>query len=213
MKKIYILKDRLDGMEYIGQTCHSLEKRLGDGYKPGTRIREAIDRDGIENFDKEILEDGLTDEQADEREQYYIRTRNTIWPNGLNLESGGKHSKVNEVSKRKISETLTGHEVNNEMKEKISNSLKEYFKNHNSPMLGKSHTEETRQKISQSLQGKIYPSHRKRVLQFTKDGQFIAEYPSQTEASLQSGVSQGNIGMCCRGERKSAGKYIWSFAD
>lgn len=49
----------------------------------------------------------------------------------------------------------------------------------------------------------------KPVLQFTKDGQFVAEYPSISEASRQTAIHLSNIASCCRGKRKTAGGFIW----
>lgn len=55
---------------------------------------------------------------------------------------------------------------------------------------------------------------KKPVLQYTKDGNFIAEYSSQKEAAL---LVFGNeryhksISGCCRGNRKEAKGYIWRY--
>jgi hypothetical protein len=55
---------------------------------------------------------------------------------------------------------------------------------------------------------------KKPVLQYTKDGNFIAEYSSQKEAAL---LVFGNeryhksISGCCRGDRKEAKGYIWRY--
>lgn len=208
MKKIYLLKDRLDGMEYIGQTCCSLQSRLGRGYKEGTKIREALDRDGIENFDKIVLEDGLTEEQADEREQYYIRTRNTLWPNGLNLQGGGKNSSTHPETRRRLSEVKLGHEVSEETRKKMSENRKGIL----SWNKGKKdiYSSETLKKMSKSHQGKI-TWNAKKVRQYTKDGQFIAEYLSTLAAEKQTGINQRHISAVCRGERKSAGSFLWEY--
>ena len=50
----------------------------------------------------------------------------------------------------------------------------------------------------------------KPVLQFTKNGDFICEYPSIAECG-RNGFNEGNIAACCRGERKSADGYIWRY--
>lgn len=52
----------------------------------------------------------------------------------------------------------------------------------------------------------------KPLLQFTKEGQFVAEYPSVTEASRQTGISIYNISSVCNNRRKTAGGSIWKFA-
>ena len=56
---------------------------------------------------------------------------------------------------------------------------------------------------------------KKAVLQFTKDGKFVAEYPSTIEAARQTSINQGNISNCCNGRKsyKSAGKYVWRYKE
>ena len=51
----------------------------------------------------------------------------------------------------------------------------------------------------------------KPVSQFTLDGEFIKVYPSASEASRQTGIC--NIGKCCNGKQKTAGGFIWRFAE
>jgi len=50
------------------------------------------------------------------------------------------------------------------------------------------------------------------VVQLTMDGIIVKEYYSQMQASRDTGISQGNIGMCCRGERRSASGFKWEYA-
>lgn len=60
---------------------------------------------------------------------------------------------------------------------------------------------------------KAYEVTSKPVLQFTKSGEFIAEYSSTCEAERQTGIKQTNISKCCLGRKsyKSAGNYIWKY--
>lgn len=53
----------------------------------------------------------------------------------------------------------------------------------------------------------------KPIIQYTKNGEFIAEYSSAKEASSQTKINQGNISMCCLNKYgyKTAGGYIWKF--
>ena len=51
----------------------------------------------------------------------------------------------------------------------------------------------------------------KAVLQFTRQGELVNEYPSICEASRQTRINQGHISSCCLGKRKSAGKYVWQY--
>ena len=49
------------------------------------------------------------------------------------------------------------------------------------------------------------------ILQFTKDGAYIKEWPSLSEAYRQLGIHPSNICHCLKGKRKSAGGYIWKY--
>jgi hypothetical protein len=55
-------------------------------------------------------------------------------------------------------------------------------------------------------------SHKcKEVNQFSKDGILVATYPSVNEARRNTSIL--NISQCCRGNRKSAGGFIWKFKE
>lgn len=51
----------------------------------------------------------------------------------------------------------------------------------------------------------------KPVYQYTLDGTFVREWPSLKEIYRQTGWYFANISACCRGERKSAYGYVWSY--
>ena len=53
----------------------------------------------------------------------------------------------------------------------------------------------------------------KSVLQFSKTGELIAEYPSIGEAERQTGCNNGKICECCKGKRKSTGGFIWRYKE
>ena len=56
-------------------------------------------------------------------------------------------------------------------------------------------------------------NHARPVLQFTKDGEFIAKYNSTYQAQCATGVSSGNLSGVATGNRKSAGGYIWKWEE
>lgn len=72
--------------------------------------------------------------------------------------------------------------------------------------------QENKDKGHKDRKNGINNKQNKAVLQFTKDGAFIAEFHSQCEASRQTGVSGSHIGSVCRGTRKAAGGFRWSSA-
>ena len=97
--------------------------------------------------------------------------------------------------------------------------------------LGKKRSEETKRKISMTLKNKkkkpftkkhiknlskslINNNRRsKTVLQYSKDGVFIAEYISAAKASKELGILQSNITGVCRNERKSTGGFIFKYKE
>ena len=94
-----------------------------------------------------------------------------------------------EATKKAISDGLKGVQKSETHKKALSYALK-----------GHSVSEECRVKLS------------KKILQFTKSGEFIKELPSATEASRQLGIAQPNICNCCRGKLKSTGGFVWRYA-
>ena len=62
-------------------------------------------------------------------------------------------------------------------------------------------SEATKQKLS------------KKILQYTKSGEFIKEWVSAIEAARELGIARSNISACCQGNRKSAGGYVWRYAS
>jgi group I intron endonuclease len=65
-------------------------------------LNNSIRKNGKDNFKVEILE-YCEIKEADEREKYYIKKHNTLFPNGYNLNSGGLSSSHTEESKKRVS--------------------------------------------------------------------------------------------------------------
>ena len=53
------------------------------------------------------------------------------------------------------------------------------------------------------------------ILQYSKDGEFIKEWPSALEVKRVLGIDQGNIAHCCRGNPKhtTAGGFVWRYKE
>ena len=51
----------------------------------------------------------------------------------------------------------------------------------------------------------------KPVIQLTKEGEFIREYPSQIEVERMLGICRTNVSAVCLGKHKTAGGYVWRF--
>ena len=53
----------------------------------------------------------------------------------------------------------------------------------------------------------------KKVLQFSKDGNFIQKWNSLMEIQRNLNIQNGNICDCLKGRKKSAGGFIWKYAE
>lgn len=53
----------------------------------------------------------------------------------------------------------------------------------------------------------------KTVLQFDKNGNFIKEWPSISEAARIINISTGNIVKCCKGKQKTYKGFIWKYKE
>ena len=58
----------------------------------------------------------------------------------------------------------------------------------------------------------IFPK-KKPIYKIDLNGNIIKKYNSITEASIDNNIPLGCIARVCRGERKTAGGYIWKYAD
>lgn len=70
---------------------------------------------------------------------------------------------------------------------------------------GKHHNENAKKKMKLS--------HYKKVIQFDKNNNFIKEWNGIKEVEEVLKISNGNISECCKGNRKTAGGYIWRYAN
>ncbi len=53
----------------------------------------------------------------------------------------------------------------------------------------------------------------RKVLQYTTNGELVAEFPTVRAASRAVGRSDGNIINVCKGKQVTAGGYIWRYAE
>ena len=77
-------------------------------------------------------------------------------------------------------------------------------------------TEEFKSLLSSLNKGKPRPEGAglppRKVLQYTKEGELIAEYPSIGEASRETHTRTSGIVLVCKNRRKTSGGYIWRYA-
>ena len=192
MFTVYQHRNLKNGKSYVGMTSQEPKRRWGNGwgYKNNSRMWKDIqESDWNKDWEHNILGKFENEQDALKYESFLIAMLDSV-NNGYNISSyDSNHYKHSEESKKKMSESVTGEKH---------------------PMFGKHHSEESKKKMSESKTGN-HNSPTKPVIQFSKDGEFIAEYPSTMEAERQTGCNQGHICKCCKGKRKSCGGFIWKY--
>ena len=203
MYTVYAHRNLKNGKSYVGMTSRKPNERWrsGKGYKNNLRMWSDIQNsDWNTDWEHNIIGKFEDKDEALKYEAFMIAMLGTV-RNGYNTSTyGGTSYKRTDKTKKKISESGIGITFSEEHKKKISEALS----GEKSPNFGKHLSEETKRKMSENR-----PS--KQVLQFSKEGEFIAEYPSLVEAERQTGCYHGNICACCKGRLKTCGRYIWKY--
>ena len=191
---VYVHKNLKNEKYYVGSTSMNPKERWksGFGYRNNSQMWNDIQNsDWNTDWVHGILGKFENKKDALNYEAFLIAMLDSV-RNGYNTSAYSSHScKHSEETKKKMSESRTGE--------------KAYW-------YGKHHSGETKNKISASLTGN-HNKPQKSVLQFSKNGKFIAEYPSAREAERNTGCYHGDICRCCKGKYKTCGGYIWRYAS
>jgi group I intron endonuclease len=160
MSCIYILKNKTNNMQYVGQTIKNFEKRMGSHLREAKRARKncskidrAINKYGIENFEKYVYE--CPEEDLDYLETEMIKILDSI-NNGYNLDSGGHKNKhhseeslqIMREKKKGSNHPMFGRKQSDETKQKISIAKKGKYSGSLSSMYGKRHSDKAKKKMS-----------------------------------------------------------------
>ena len=151
-----------NGKVYIGITKQKPEQRWanGNGYKHNEHFYRAIQNYDWENIEHEIVENGLTKEQACNMEIELIAKYDATNPkHGYNNTMGGETNIPSKETRRKLSESHKGVHLSAEHRRKIG----EANKGVNHPYYGKHLSAEHRQKLSESHKGASHPNYGKHL--------------------------------------------------
>lgn len=201
---------------YIGRSVHILSRWRA--YKllhcKGQRLLyNSFKKYGFENHICEIIE-VCAELELNNKEKYYIELFQSFNSQyGMNLKEGGNYAKLSLETKIKIGNSNRGKKNSIEARKKIGDKNRgkklsqetkdKISKNSAKIHLGKFMSKETRLKMSESK--------KKPILQYTKQGIFIKEWASLTEASGYYKYSFGTISDVCSNKRKSANGFVWKY--
>lgn len=163
---IYKSTNKITGKVYVGQTIHTLDKRI-EGHIKESKLESnrpfmlSINKYGENNFIFETIDSANNLDELNDKEIYWINFYNSVLPNGYNVTGGGQGKKMistNELGKR-ISEGLKNSEKWKKTKntEKYSETMKKTFFGWNK---GKKFTPEHKEKI--------WEKNKERILKFNK---------------------------------------------
>jgi group I intron endonuclease len=174
---VYKVTNIVNSKVYIGQTIRDIERRKQMHFNEAKRSKfyfhKALIKYGESNFYWEILEHCGSKDELDEMEFHYIKQYGSFGRNGYNLTFGGEGISgfvFSAEARKKLSESHKGRKMTDEAKRKMMANRPSKVGIGNpmygiqSPMKGKNHTEETRNKISIKLSGKRFSDEHKMKL-------------------------------------------------
>ncbi len=196
---IYKATNKFNGKIYIGITTRNLDERISDHiYRSSVGSKylfhKALRKYGIQSFSIHIIDTAKTKETLIKKEISWINRLNTKAPSGYNLTNGGDGIVGwirSEQWKRKISKTMTG-------RKRPMQSAKMMGKNN--PMFGKTHSETTKQWMSENnptkrpevrmkLKQPKSEEHKRKLSEANKD-----KHPTE---ETRRKLSESHKGKCC----------------
>lgn len=218
MGYIYKITNKVNGKGYVGQTTWPIQKRwnqhiadaTGNNKKKLYLIHHALLKYGVDNFNFNIVET-IPDNKLDEREKYWIKFWHTcIYDsdcNGYNLTWGGQGTTV--IDSKPILDLWNQGYTTTEISEKLNHSqitISAHLK-----MEGIAPVE-----ILNRGYKKISEKNKKKVYQYTLQGEFVKEWPSIKDAAESLNTESTNLVAYLKNlysssrGRRSCGNYLWT---
>lgn len=181
---IYLITCMITGKMYVGQTRVSIKRRWDKHcLKSNSLLYRSIEKYGKENFYVDQIEKIETNTLSEcctklnNSEVYWIDKLKTFSPNGFNLTTGGKMTKISNETKLKIGLKSKGNKfrLGQSPWNKGKKSSEETKKKLSDINKGKKHSKETIAKRSASLKGRKYSqeSIQKRINTRRLNGSYV----------------------------------------
>lgn len=199
---IYLYTNKKNGKKYVGQTNEEKRRLQEHVRKNVTVFDRAVTKYGIESFDYKVIDSAKTQEEANEKEMFWIKKLNSKAPNGYNMTDGG--------------ETSSGYHHTYEARKKMSLTKKStmYGVGKNNNFYGKHHTAETREKMRKAWTKerkektvKILMAHHH--TQNVRNKTTGKEFASIKEAADFYNLKATHISRVLKGKRKTTGGFEW----
>ena len=214
----------------------------GRGYNKGQLFYKAVLKYGWDNIVHEILYENLSKEDACAKEMELIaKYKSNQREHGYNIQDGGLCAEPSELAKQKSSQAMKekwqsedfrntviskmqGKKRSDAAKKNISEAQRKRFENPlereriSKNQQGKKRSEEAKRKTSETLKKRYEDIENINRLIATHEGKRVIcvetgeVFSSVRRASLKYNISHYSISEVCKGNRKSAGGYRWSYS-
>ena len=190
MSGIYIITNLVNGKSYIGKSESSVVERMSQhrrNYRSSVILQRAISKYGINNFRFSIIEKCPPD-KCSEREIYWIDVYGI--KNLYNIAKGGHGGDtISNLPEDKYNDYIEKLSKPRPENFKVAQSIR--FKGENNPMYGKKHSEDTRNKLSESRKGHKNHCYGKRLVNNGIINMFVSR--EDIDNYLKSGWVLGKI--------------------
>jgi group I intron endonuclease len=243
---IYQINNKFNNKPYIGYSTKFNSKEEFQNSKywgSGTVIKQAIEKYGIENFERKVLLKNIQDKKELKRyEILWIKKRNTKYPNGYNLTDGGdgllnpsqetiiklKNQNMgrrpSDESRIKMRKSHLGIILSERTKRKMRDShlnpskeiREKISKNNAKYWKGKKLSKETIEKLSQSKKGKYSKENacrKRKILLISPNGEEFKLFGECHQFCKDNKLQPGNMYEVLKKKRKHHKGWTGKYLD
>lgn len=217
---VYEITNLVNGRKYIGKrSCHceiSKDRYMGSG----KALIEAINKYGVNNFEKKIIFICNSDDEAYEKEKEYIIMKDAVSSRKYyNLCGGGRGTgsgelnprfgkKLSEKHKRILIESNRNRVVSEETRAKLREIGKKANTGENNPFYGRKHTRESIEKMKISAIGRTMKDETKEKISKALKGENSPMYGKSKTDEVKEKISVSRRGKLVGGDNPWARKII-----